>query len=782
MSGPVVEVLGVGVPLTLASGAAALARHSRHLRDLHGLEGEWVKVSPPEESQVAHTEGFWRRMHQFVVPPVHRWIHGQGHFGWELRVLPAGAELYVWASEGLRTWWELRDAVEQSWPGARAESPDQVEAAIEEAQERARATQDAPPPDEDEPEEVIWATTLWHLGRSDDKELLVGAGQEFWTAFLGHARKALAPSEEIVLQVLARPSAARIMPDPTPTDWVSLLIAGIRGYGTVKAPAPPKEPRSGKPAEPPFYEVEVRLACAAVRESHAVQRLSTMAATLGTLSAGNHLHRERRFFHIEDRRMGKGSLFTVPELAAVAHMPAAALLAGDNRKVIPAPSTVDDKGRALGANLGRPVAMPRLRTYEHTEYVGPTGVGKTSAMVTAELSDIEQGIGTVDVDLDGERITLMLKNLPPGVEDRLCLIDLDDPDYCVGLNLLDGPKAELNVSNLIALFEATSTGWGSVQEGALRGICMVLIHLGQLRLSPLRPTLVEVPSFIDSLPFRIACLETLDQHLEGPDAEVDRQFIMGFDRIKELEPLRNKVRGFLSWSDLLCVIGQSPDKNPFDMLNPDKGSPGGVIFVRAPSGTGGATPADLLASACIQRSWEQGLRPRGPDACPIALNLDELRSLVTAKEFLGDIGRQGRKKRFALSAGYQYPASLPAATRDLLRGTIRNKIYFAQDDDKDARVAAKLFQPTEGRPGMTEQEFMAFGMYRAAVRLGGPPYWTFDTNRLPEGSEERKRQCVEASRRRWARPRAEVEAEIVERMRNPLVVLGRTGRPRVRML
>ena len=204
--------------------------------------------------------------------------------------------------------------------------------------------------------------------------------------------------------------------------------------------------------------------------------------------------------------------------------------------------------------------------------------------------------------------------------------------------------------------------------------------------------------------------------------------------------------------------------------------PGGVILICGPEGA----PGQLLATIAIQRSWAQALKV--PRTCDAALNLDELPVLLHAKEFLGDIGRQGRKKRLAISVGYQYPASLSPPVRDLMEGSIRNKIYFAQDREADARAAAKLFRPRDGQPGMTEQDFLALGKHRAAVRMGGPPYFTVDTLPLPTGSNERREQCIAAARARWARPKADVDAEIVRRMRDPLVVLGRKGRPRVRVL
>lgn len=757
MTDPLV-VAGVATPSGLIAATVALNVHGRRLATSDGRNGSAVRIHPPESADPDATADFWRHMHGHGTSRRRRVLHGQGHLCWELHVIPGGPELYLWASASLRQWWELRDAVEAAWKGARAEEA---------------PTLVVDPPEGIEP---VWATTSFRLGRGHQHELLHAAGEAFGVAFVEHARKGMAPGELVVLQILARPSPLTKLPVDAMEGTSAAELLHVAIHATSKAPAP-KAPTRGKAVLGPWWEVEIRLACAAERKSQAVQRLATLAATTGILSGANNLARRRHRFDPEDRRLTDPSIFNVDELAAVAGMPGAALLSGDARRQIPAPASITDKGRILGLSGGRRVAMPRRATWEHTLFSGTTGYGKTTSMNAAALSDIEQGLGVVLVDVaKGNQVDHILGLLPPGAEDRLCVIDTEDPTHAVGLNLLGGATgSDLAISNLLALFRAQSAGaWGQKQADALRGACGALAFVGSMGLGP-APTLFEVQALIDNEAFRQGVLDAIDDAPRGPvgsavAAEGHRQFLMGLDG-DGLEPLHNKLRNFLSYDTLKFVLGQSDARggDPFDLLNPPAGEPGGIVLLRARKGGTGMASADLLSSVVVQRAWAQALRR--PRTGETSLWLDEVRNLSGATGFLLDIAAEGREPRLALNLATQYTTQLHDDLREAIDGTVNNRVSFAQMRDQDAAAAAKLFAPD-----FTAADFRNLGRFRAAVRIGGPPHFTIDTEEMPAGSPKRRQECLDVSRERWARPKAEVEDEILARMRNPMAVLGGTSK------
>ena len=120
------------------------------------------------------------------------------------------------------------------------------------------------------------------------------------------------------------------------------------------------------------------------------------------------------------RRLRRGFLATVPELAALAALPQDLAVPGLDRaraKAVPAPVHVPSGGRGvkvLGRSQigGHSVGLPVTDARQHVHVIGKTGVGKTTLLLNMILDDIKAGRGTVVIDPRGDLVTDILDRLP----------------------------------------------------------------------------------------------------------------------------------------------------------------------------------------------------------------------------------------------------------------------------------------------------------------------------------------------------------------------------------
>src|SRR5665213_2380496 len=129
------------------------------------------------------------------------------------------------------------------------------------------------------------------------------------------------------------------------------------------------------------------------------------------------------------RTLGRRSyLLSIPELAALAHLPAERALPGllraGARSVTPPPG-LPANGKPLGLSAnGAPVVLAVADARYHLHLLGPTGVGKSTLIARLVLADLDAGRGAVVIDPKGDLVEEILARVPDGREER---VDVFDP-------------------------------------------------------------------------------------------------------------------------------------------------------------------------------------------------------------------------------------------------------------------------------------------------------------------------------------------------------------------
>ena len=168
-------------------------------------------------------------------------------------------------------------------------------------------------------------------------------------------------------------------------------------------------------------------------------RAHAVASAFAAFSGHNHYrrhHLRRPATAITARRLRRGDVLSVPELAAVAHLPVdehvPGLLRAGAAAVAPPPQTpLPGPGvKPLGdsdATPGRPVGVTVADARHHLQIIGATGSGKSTLMTHLVCDDAAAGRGALVIDPKGDLIVDITTHLPARARRRVILIDPDHP-------------------------------------------------------------------------------------------------------------------------------------------------------------------------------------------------------------------------------------------------------------------------------------------------------------------------------------------------------------------
>src|SRR5271166_329740 len=689
----------VAGPLLAVAVTAALAGRAWLRRRQHAAFAEaarQVTVLAPPQAGPAGAAALWGHLTGLLRPAWARWWHGQPHLGWEYAWAggtAAGMSIRLWVPgtipPGL-----IERAVEAAWPGAHT------------------VTAPASPPLL--PGAAIAGGTL-RLARPDILPLSTGGDPEAPLRALAGAAAGLAGGEHAVLQVLARPvtgarlrkarRAARKQRSGQSARITSrLLDLATPGHGTSRT-------RAAGRADPelaaeirettaklagPQWETLIRYAvattaaaqardgasrwerrAAAAQQAARLRGLAHALASATALLTGRNWLARRRLRHpaavIGTRWLAKGDLLSVPELAAVARLPADPSLPGLARagaRAVPPPPAIPLPGpgvRPLGvsdAGAPRPVGLAVPDARHHLRICGPTGTGKTTLIAGQILADA---------------VTDIIARLPEQSAGKVVLFDPGDvrhPPPC--LNVLQGDGSgtdtDMIVDNVTGIFRRIFAGfWGPRTDDIFRAACLTL--LGSVPPGSGLVTLADIPPLLGDD-------ATRKRLTSGVRDQVLKDFWGWYEemspasRAAAVGPLMNKLRAFLLRKFAHAAIAAGPSTfNMAEVLDD-----GGLCLARLPKGILGEETAQLVGSFIVARTWQAASRrARLPEtARPDAgLYIDECQNFLNLPYPLEDMLAEARAYRLAVTMAHQNLAQLPPDLRQGISANARSQVIFS---------------------------------------------------------------------------------------------------------
>ncbi|HET7060203.1 MAG TPA: type IV secretion system DNA-binding domain-containing protein [Candidatus Saccharimonadales bacterium] len=474
----------------------------------------------------------------------------------------------------------------------------------------------------------------------------------------------------------------------------------------------------------------------------------------------------------------RGRYLSAPELAAVIGWPVGSpdlpgLELGAAKRLVPAASLPED-GRVLGvsdfAGITRPVAISATASTRGLYVLGPTGTGKTNLLKNLIRDDLEQGRGLVVVETNGDLIQELCDVIPPERVNDVVLLDPTDRDSAVGFNpLASGSEPSLIADQLSELFQRLwEAFWGPRTAQ--------LTHMGLLTLAR-RPgsTLLDLPRLYLDSAFREKVLADLDDPLGlGPDWQWFEN-LPTREQANVVAPLLNKVRAFTARPAIRAIVGQPKPRLTMHQIIEQKK----VLLVHLPKGLIGSETAQLLGCLVLTAVWQAAAeRAALPPSQrhPVSLYVDEVQDFASAPVPWDEMFAQGRKYGLALTAAHQNLEQLPKELREVVLANARSKAVFALSAT-DARTMERLFEPA-----LTAADLQALDAYSVAALValdnGSAARPVTLTTPPPVKSLGSRAQVRATSHQHYARPRAEIEAELRRGVtpRRPKTPVGRKPR------
>lgn len=772
---------------TVLGGAAARARiRERRIRRF-AADARCVTVLAPPKVDPAGGTMLWAQLAGLARPRWRRLREGQPHLAFEYAFTARGLTVRLWIPTGVPATL-VRRAVDAAWPGAHT---------------RLEAAAPVCPPGH-----AVEAGTL-RLARPDVLPLRTDHPADPLRPLL-QAATGMAEDETALVQVLARPAvgsrlrrarraARRVKAGRSPhrlralTQWLlhaashtaatkldAAYAAELRQLVSKSAgpqwevalryaatrPAPAAE-MDADPGDAPVHDgaaVLVKPGPTASAASGGVPVRALLRARVHALATAMTVYADRNWFArtrlrhpatvLDERRFPvRGFLLSVPELAALAHLPldadAPGIARAGARSVIP-PSRIPtpapaDQVKPLGrsdAGHPRPVGVHTADARHHLHVVGATGCGKSTLLAHLILDDAAAGRGAVVIDPKGDLVTELLARLPETAADRLVVLDPDDRHAPPRMNVLDthGSSVDMVVDNITGIFRRIFPAfWGPRTDDVMRAACLTL-----LRTPPAGPpaTLADVPRLLDDPVYRrrvVARLDSAEKVLRGFWAWYEQ--LSDPARAQVTGPLMNKLRAFLLRSFVHQTVAAG--SSTFDLAT---ALDGGIVLARLPKGVLGEETMRLLGSFVVAKTWQAAAaraHTRESARRDAALYIDECHNFLTLPYPLEDMLAEARGYRLSLVLAHQHLAQLTGDLREGISANARNKVYFTASPE-DARA---LQQHT--RPTLTEHDLAHLGGYQAAARLlvagAETTAFTLTTRPLPPAAPGRTRLLRDAA-------------------------------------
>jgi hypothetical protein len=726
-----------------------------------------VVVSPPPTVDPDGAPALWANLVGLLRPAWRRALTGQPHLAFEYVFDHHGVRLQLWVPGGVPPGLVER-AVQAAWPGAHT-----------------RSAPAAPPlrtPRGDDRPRLAVGGQL-RLARPEALPIRTDFGADPIRALLA-APTGLQPGQAAAVQVLARPvtgrrvararRAARHLHAGRPVWFTGRLLDLLTDLIT---PGRARHASSGARTSPTTagdhvaaldrsaadraiaaklrgstYETVIRYALTdAVHDDgergSARDQLRGRAHAVASAFAGyaeHNYYRRRRLHHpvqaLAGRRLGRGDLLGIAELAAVAHLPLDQAAPGVQRagaQAVPPPPDIPTSGRRSMKPLGvtdaghpRPVGLRVADARHHLHIIGATGSGKTELIAQLILADVDAGRGVVAVDPKGDMVADLLRRLPASAASRLVLFDATSRHRPPCLNPLDGPDTPRVVDNLTSIFSRVYAGyWGPRTDDILRA------GLLTLRQQPGTPTLSDLPRLLTNPSFRNRILEHVHDEILTGFWDWYQQ-LSEATRAQHVAPLMNKLRGFLLRPFVRAAIAGGPSTvNMREVLDR-----GGICLVRIAKDALGADTARLVGSIVVARTWQATLtraripKSRRPDA---SLYLDEAHNFLNLPYPIEDMLAEARAYRLSIVLAHQYLRQLPPELDEGISTNARNKIFFTASPEDARRLARHTL------PRLTEHDLANLGGFHAAARLVAhgqeTPAFTLRTEKLPPPTPGRAR-------------------------------------------
>jgi len=452
-----------------------------------------------------------------------------------------------------------------------------------------------------------------------------------------------------------------------------------------------------------------------------------------------------------------GLILNSQELLALAHLPSdsvrAMKLVREWRKTSAAPAAGSGSRLILGNNAHQGqntiVTLSDDQRLKHMYVVGASGTGKSTLLLNMILQDIAAGRGVGLLDPHGDLVKSVLRHIPQHRLDDVILFDAADTEYPFALNILDArddaERERIVAETIMALERYFPASWGPRLERILQYTLRTVLHAIP------DATLADVELMLTDPEHRAAVLaKTTDPRMLQ---FWNTQF--KFFPKNATDPVLNKLSVFLLDRRVRNIICQRRSAIDFDRLLND----GKILLANLSTGLLtekiSGTLGSFLVTKIVNAAFRRAAVPENKRR-PWYLYVDEFQSFMNLSVGFERILAESRKYKLVLAGlANQYIGQLSPGVRQAIFGNVGNLIVFRLGVE-DAHAAAKELGV------FTADDVLNLEVGQAIARLGvASTAFNLQTYRESDASpRDLSGQVIDLARRRYAKPRKEVEREI----------------------
>lgn len=399
--------------------------------------------------------------------------------------------------------------------------------------------------------------------------------------------------------------------------------------------------------------------------------------------------------------------------------------------------------------------IPHAKRPEHIAILGKTGTGKSSLLRYMARQDVSREQGFCFFDLHGDATAILLslvaaqeRKTGQDLSQKLVLIEPADREFSVGLNVLEQTDSQSSFVQIAEFAEILKQRWhldalGARTEELLRNTLAVL--------SDNSLTLLEVAPLLTNQAFRAVCLR------RASNPEIRDYFDTRYNRSTEAmqaatrNAILNKVSAFTADPRFRHLLGQQQstfslleaiDRGYWVILNLDKGR----------LGEQAATLGSLLLTKLKNALFSRRSRNL------FTLYCDEIQNLVTFDSGLDTLLSEARKFGISVCSANQFLDQYPAGMRAAILAVGSHVCFQLSAGDAD-KIAAAF----DG--GRTLSEILKNLPPRHMVIKSGHHRWRQAVVPPQQNPVIDYTDLLRRCRMRWARRRADIDAEITSRHR-----------------
>ena len=396
---------------------------------------------------------------------------------------------------------------------------------------------------------------------------------------------------------------------------------------------------------------------------------------------------------------------------------------------------------------------------QHTYIIGKTGTGKTNLLKSLAFQDIQSGSGLAIVDPHGSFVEEVLEKIPDNRLDDVIYFNPADSDFPLGFNVLEvsDPKYKhLVASDLMGIFtKIWANVWSARMEYILNNCVLALLDTPGT-------TLLGIPRILVDKDYRRIIVDNLKDPVVRSFWVQEYESWQDRFRQEAIAAIQNKVGQFLSSAFVRNIVGQPKSAfNVQDAMNQRK-----ILLINVAKGRIGEDNAALLGAMLItkiQLAAMERVRIPEEERKDFYLYVDEFQNFAT--DSFANILSEARKYRLNLVIAHQYIGQLVTDTttkvRDAVFGNCGTLISF-RVGATDAEFLEKEFEPE-----FEIQDLVNIPNYHIYLKLmvNGATSRPFSATTVaakgPDGVDDSTQTIIDLSRRKYARPREVVEADIM---------------------